>query len=76
MKLDVLVDEALAQALPALRPLAGKRIELIVLETPVALQRVKFEEFTPVDPPGGVDPVSLQDMERSIIGGPVKRAGV
>ncbi len=75
MKLDVAVDEMLARALPALRPLVGKRVELIVLETSTVPERTKFEDFVPFEPPEGVGPVSLEDMERAIAKGATKRAG-
>lgn len=41
IKVETTVDEAAASAIPALRPLLGKRVELIALQT----------EGSPAEPP-------------------------
>ena len=76
IKIETTVDEAAAQALPALRLFVGKHVELIVLETPTPAKRLKFEDFVPIEPPEGVGHVSLEDMERAIIAGATKSAGL
>ncbi len=74
LRIATTVDEAAAQALPALRPFVGKHVELTVLETPAPLARLKFEDFMPIERPDGVDPVSVEDMEQAIVDGAHGRA--
>lgn len=72
IKVQTTVDEATARAIPALRPLLGKRVELIALQTEgevaQAPKRLTLDELlaAKLTPPSGVGPVSLQDMERAI----------
>jgi len=71
IKIDTTIDEAVATALPALRPLLGARVELIALQTePTAPERRKLtlDEFLVhrLKRPVGVPPVTLEDMERAI----------
>jgi hypothetical protein len=80
IKIDTTVDEAVAQALPALRPLLGARVELIALQTePPAPERRKLtlDEFLALrlKRPAGVPPVTLEDMERAIEEGALGHAG-
>jgi hypothetical protein len=67
------VDEATASAIPALRPLLGKRVELIALQaegesTQPAEPKLTVDELLAarLTPPAGVGPVSLDDMEKAI----------
>ena len=81
IKIETTVDEATAQAIPALRPLLGKRVELIALESPGAeaseaaetapRKKLTFEELLAkrtVAPPG-TPPISDEDIEAAIIEG-------
>jgi hypothetical protein len=80
IKVETTVDEATARAIPALRPLLGKRVELIALQTEgdvaVAPKRLTLDELLAarLTPPPGVGPVTLEDMERGIEKG-ATRAG-
>jgi hypothetical protein len=77
LKLHVDVDEAVATAVPALRPLMGRRVELIVLETSTgATKKQQFKDFVPLELPEGAQPLSLDDVDRLIAEGASKRAGV
>lgn len=74
IKVDTTIDEALAQALPALRPFLGKRVELIALDaaaTQAPRSRLSVNELLAarIDLPPGVGPVSLEDMDRAIVEG-------
>jgi hypothetical protein len=77
IRVDATVDEALARALPALRPLLGRRVELIALEAepPVEPRSLTLDEFlaTRLARPPGVAPVSLDDMDRAIAEGAAGR---
>ncbi len=80
IKVETTVDEATARAIPALRPLLGKRVELIALQTEgdvaVAAKRLTLDELLAarLTPPPGVGPVALEDMESAIEKG-ATRAG-
>jgi hypothetical protein len=72
IRVETTVDEVTAHAIPALRPLLGKRVELIAQETdgvPLAAPRRRhtFDELLQarLTPPPGVNPVSLEDMEKA-----------
>jgi hypothetical protein len=78
IKIDTLIDEATARAIPALRPLLGKHVELIALETApsappagkvtldeLLASRIKLAEGTP--------PLSLEDIEEAIAAGALGR---
>jgi hypothetical protein len=81
IKFETTIDETVAQAMPKLRPLLGKRVELIALDAelpagesaPAGARRRKlsFDEFLALrlERPPGVAPVTLEDMERAIIKG-------
>jgi hypothetical protein len=76
IKVDTTVDQALADAVPELRPLIGKRIELIALqaESPAESPRRKkitFDEFLEhrIVAPPGTPPLTDADIERAIIEG-------
>lgn len=72
IKVETTVDEATARAIPALRPLLGRRVELIALQTEgeaaQAPKRLTLDELLAarLTPPPGVGPVTLEDMEKAI----------
>jgi hypothetical protein len=74
IKTDTTVDEAVASAIPALRPLLGKHVELIAIEaalapTPEPTLTVDELLASRVKLPPGVGPLSLDDIERAIAEG-------
>ena len=74
IKVETTVDEATVRAIPALRPLLGKRVELIALATEDATapeRRLSVEELLArrVDAPPGSRPLSEEDIQRAIIEG-------
>lgn len=78
IKAETTVDEATATAIPALRPLLGKHVEIIALQTDGGLTETPTRKFTPAEffaarltPPSGVGPISLEDMESAIEKGAV-----
>jgi hypothetical protein len=69
IRIDTTIDEAVARAIPALRPLLGKHVELIALDAapPPALERkLTVDELlaSRVKLPAGVGPLSLEFDER------------
>ena len=79
IKVETTVDEATALAIPALRPLLGKRVELIALQSetePVPQRKHTLDELLAerLSPPSGIGPVSIEDMEKAIEAG-ANRAG-
>jgi hypothetical protein len=79
IKVDTTIDEAIAHALPALRPLLGMRVELIALQAEVAepqKRKLTLNEFiaSRLERPAGVAPVTLDDMERAIAEGALGHA--
>jgi hypothetical protein len=69
IKVDTTIDEAVARAIPALRPLLGRHVELIVLDNQEAPERgLTVDELlaSRIKLPPGVGPLSLEDMERAI----------
>lgn len=74
IRVDTTIDEALARAVPALRPLLGKRVELVAAETPEAgpvRAKLTVDELfaARIALPQRAGPLSLEDMERAIIEG-------
>ncbi|WP_437720392.1 hypothetical protein [Sorangium sp. So ce861] len=74
IKVDTTIDEAVASAIPALRPLLGKHVELIAIEAPPAPapeRKLTVDELltSRIKLPPGVGPLSLEDMERAIAEG-------
>ena len=76
IKIATTVDEATARAIPALRPLLGKRIELIALHADAESTRPRDQKLTldellaaRLKPPPGVGPISVEDMEEAIAKG-------
>ncbi len=71
IKNDTMVDEAVARAIPALRPLLGKQVEITALESTAlatSARRLSVDELlaSRIKLPPGVGPLSLDDMERAI----------
>lgn len=78
IRIDTTIDEAVASAIPALRPLLGRRVELIALDSPMPRdheRELTVDEFLAarIRPPSGVGPISLEDMERAIADGALGR---
>jgi hypothetical protein len=76
IKIDTTISEAVARAIPALRPLLGKRVELIALDAaPPGEPVLTVDEFLAarIKPPAGSKPISLEDMERAIAEGSLGR---
>lgn len=76
IKFETMIDETVAGAMPQLRPLLGRRVEVIALDTvkaPADHRQTSFDDFLAhrLKRPADVDPVSLDDMERAIGGGAV-----
>ncbi len=78
IKVDTTIDEAVARAIPALRPLLGRHVELIALDAtpvPAPARRLSVDELLAarIKLPSGVGPLSLEDMERAIAEGALGR---
>jgi hypothetical protein len=76
IRIDTTIDEAVVRAIPALRPLLGKHVELIALDVAPPLERkLTVDEFLDarIEVPAGVGAISLEDMERAIAEGALGR---
>jgi hypothetical protein len=78
IKIETTIDETVARALPALRPLLGKTVELIALDaatTPVLERKLSVDELlaSRIKLPAGVGPLSHEDIERAIAEGALGR---
>jgi hypothetical protein len=78
IKVDTLIDESVARAIPALRPLLGRHVEIIALDaaTTAAPERVlTIDELlaSRIKLPPGVGPLSHEDMEQAIAEGALGR---
>jgi len=76
IRIDTTIDEAVARAIPALRPLLGRHVELIALDSaPPRERELTVEEFLAarIALPTGTSPISLEDMERAIAEGALGR---
>ncbi len=78
IKVDTTIDEAVARAIPAPRPLLGRHVELIALDAaspPTPERNLSVDELlvSRVKLPPGVGPVSLEDMDRAIAEGALGR---
>ena len=67
IKFETTVDETIAGAMPELRPLFGRRVEVIALDSvsaPARGKRLSFDDFlaSRLQRPDNVGPVSLEDM--------------
>ena len=81
VQVQTIVDEKLVQAIPALEPFLGHRVQVIALDLSEAdkqkqadeqeQDKISFDEFLKhrLKRPNGVPPVTLEDMERAIIKG-------
>lgn len=80
IKVEMTLDEATARAIPALRPLLGKRVELIALqmegEAAQAPRRRTPDELLAarLTPPPGVAPMTLDSMGKPSRKGRLVRA--
>lgn len=76
IRIDTTIDEAVARAIPALRPLLGRHVELIALDADQPREHLlTVDEFLDarITLPTGTSPVSLEDMERAIAEGALGR---
>jgi hypothetical protein len=76
IKVQTTVDEATATAIPAFRPLLGKRVELIAWQAEaeparIAQRRLTLDELLVrrIDAPVGAKPLTDDDVQRAIIAG-------
>ena len=74
IRFEMTVDEAVAGAVPELRPMLGRRVEMIAQETaPLPYRRNPgtLDDFLAhrLERPANIEPVSLEDMERAIARG-------
>ena len=76
IKVQTTVDEATAAAIPAFRPLLGKRVELIALQAEaepakIAERKLTLDELLArrIDVPTGAAPLTDDDIQRAIITG-------
>lgn len=73
IKIETIVSEATVQAIPALRPMLGKRIELIALqaEVPAKEGKLTLDELLArrIDAPPGAKPLTEEDIQRAIMQG-------
>ena len=71
IRFETTIDEIVAGAMPELRPMIGRRVEVIALDAVSSSSEgrpISFDEFLAhrLERPAGVEPVSLEDMERAI----------
>ncbi len=74
VKVELVVEERLVRALPALRPLLGRNVQLVAVEADreTELERISFDTYLlrrRLSRPSGVAPVSLEDMDQAIAEG-------
>jgi hypothetical protein len=74
IKFKTLIDDSVAGALPELRPMLGRRVEVIALDPRPETDEVpslSFDEFLKfrLKRPAGIEPVTLEDMEDAIAEG-------
>lgn len=71
IKVETTIDEAAAKAIPALRPLLGKRVELIVLQAEGGSVPPPRDELLArrIDAPPGAPPLTDDDIQRAIVQG-------
>jgi hypothetical protein len=78
IRIDTMIDEAVARALPALRPLLGRQVELIALDSapaPTPEHKLTVDELMAarIKLPAGVGPLSQEDLDRAIMEGALGR---
>ncbi len=73
LRINATIDESVARAIPALRPLLGRRIELITLSPDTAsseplARRLSLDELLAyrIVAPEGTRPLTEEDIERAI----------
>lgn len=70
IKFETTIDETVAGAMPELRPMLGRRVEVIALDAvpPRTSRSLTFDDFLAhqLERPADVPPVTLEDMERAI----------
>lgn len=76
IRIETTIDEAAARAIPALRPLLGKHVELIALDAavpPPTERKLAVDELLAqrIKLPPGVGPLSLDDIEQAIAQGAI-----
>ncbi|MDX2053619.1 MAG: hypothetical protein SFV15_14560 [Polyangiaceae bacterium] len=76
IKVQTTVDEATAAAIPAFRPLLGKRVELTASQTKAepaepAERKLTLDELLTrrIDAPAGAPPLTDDDIQRAIVAG-------
>ncbi len=76
IRFETTVDEATARVIPALRPMLGKRVEVIALQSESETNKASFRRHTleevldhRVDADPGAGPLSTEDIERAILEG-------
>ena len=73
LKVETQISEAVATAIPGLRPLLGRHVELIVIQSEPqgCLRRLTVDELLAlrIKLPPSVGPLSLDDIERAIAEG-------
>ena len=74
IKFKTLIDESVAGALPELKPMLGRQVEVIALDsrsTATKEPSLSFDEFLKyrLKRPAGIEPVTLEDMEQAIAEG-------
>lgn len=74
IKVRTTVDEATAAAIPAFRPLLGKRVDLIALQAEpepakTAARKLTLDDLLSrrIDAPVGAKPLTDDDIQRAII---------
>lgn len=80
IKVETTINEEAARAIPALRPLLGRRVELIALETQQApatdsdRRKLAVEELfaAAVRPAPGTPPVTDEDIQAAITAGALR----
>jgi len=77
IKIDIIIDEAVVRAIPALYPLLGRHVELIALDAtpaPVPERRLTADELlaSRIKLPPGIGLI-LEDMERATTEGALGR---
>lgn len=80
IKVETTVDEDTARAIPALRPMLGRRVELIALETKrepepeTAPRKLSAEELfgAAVKPAPGTPPLTDADIQAAITAGALR----
>jgi hypothetical protein len=78
IRINTTINEAVAQAIPGLRPFLGRHVELLALDeapVPQPERKLSIDELlgSRIKLPPGFGPVSLEDMEKAIAEGALGR---